>query len=102
MITLTLAAATFVLIHLLISGTRVRDALTARIGVGLYMGLFSLASLGIIVWMSMSYGGARNDPANLVFWGAAPWAKMVQLAQSLGFVLKGAEEADRVRVELTL
>ncbi len=87
MIGLTLAATTFVLIHLLISGTRLRDIITGRIGVGPYMGLFSLASLGVIVWMSMAYGGARADAANLVFWGAAPAAKMVQLALTLAAFL---------------
>ncbi len=38
MIQLTAAAAFFVLIHLLISGTRVRDTLVGRIGEGPYMG----------------------------------------------------------------
>lgn len=83
MVALTLAAAAFVLIHLLVSGTRLRDALTGRIGEGAYMGLFSLASLGIIVWMSLSYGGARSDAANLTFWPATPATKVVQLILTL-------------------
>lgn len=53
------AAATFLAIHLLIAGTRVRDAVTGAIGEGPYMGLFSLASAGVIVWLAMSYNRAQ-------------------------------------------
>ena len=70
MLNLALAAATFVLIHLLVSGTRVRDGLVARLGEGPYMGLFSLASVAALVWMASAYGGARAD--NLAWWGPEP------------------------------
>jgi uncharacterized membrane protein len=63
------ACAAFILIHLLISGTRVRDALTGAIGEGPYMGLFSLASLGALVWMIIAFGHARSSPANVGYWG---------------------------------
>jgi len=43
MTTLVAAAAVFLLIHLLISGTRLRDAITGAIGQGPYMAIFSLA-----------------------------------------------------------
>jgi uncharacterized membrane protein len=58
------AAAVFLGIHLLISGTRVRDALTGTIGESPYLGLFSLASLGAIVWLAISYKAAQHgeDP----------------------------------------
>lgn len=58
------AAAVFLGIHLLIAGTRVRDAINSVIGEGPYLGLFSLASLGAIVWLAMSYGVAQrgDDP----------------------------------------
>jgi uncharacterized membrane protein len=58
------AAAVFLAIHLLIAGTRVRDAITGAIGEGAYLVLFSLASLGAIVWLAISYGAAQrgNDP----------------------------------------
>ena len=49
------AAAAFVLIHLLISGTRVRDALTGAIGEGPYMGLFSVASVACLVWLGVAF-----------------------------------------------
>jgi len=53
------ASAVFLAIHLLISGTRIRDGITAAIGEGPYMGLFSLASIGVIVWMAMGYNRAQ-------------------------------------------
>lgn len=53
------AAAVFLAIHLLIAGTRVRDALTGAIGEGAYLGLFSLASIGVIVWLVISYNTAQ-------------------------------------------
>lgn len=58
------AALVFLAIHLLISGTTVRDAITGAIGEGPYMGLFSLASIGVIVWMAVSYNHAQagDDP----------------------------------------
>ncbi len=80
---LVAAALSFVLLHLLVSGTRVRDALTGTIGQGPYMGLFSLASLGLIVWMSMAYGAAQRSGVNPVFWGATTVTKEIQLGLML-------------------
>jgi uncharacterized membrane protein len=59
------AAAVFLAIHFLVSGTRLRDGIVGAIGEGPYMGLFSLASLGAIVWLVISYNQAQasgNDP----------------------------------------
>lgn len=67
------AAAFFVLLHLLVSGTALRAGIVKVIGEGAYMGLFSLASLGGIVWLSMSYGDARGSGE--VFWGASTGAR---------------------------
>ncbi|MGD0190284.1 MAG: NnrU family protein [Rhizomicrobium sp.] len=61
------AAAVFLGIHLLISGTRIRDAFTAVIGEGPYMGLFSLASLGAIVWLVMTYNAAQRGPDPVLY-----------------------------------
>lgn len=64
---LIVASAFFLSIHLLVSGTRWRDAITASIGEGPYMGLFSLASIGGIVWMAVAYNEAlRGD--NPLLW----------------------------------
>jgi uncharacterized membrane protein len=62
------ACAYFLLIHFGISGTRLRDALTARLGEGPFRGLFSLASLAGIVWMSYAYRRAPLVPT----WGFLP------------------------------
>jgi uncharacterized membrane protein len=59
------AAAVFLGIHFLVSGTRLRDGIVAAIGEGPYMGLFSLASLAAIFWLVISYNHAQtggNDP----------------------------------------
>ena len=58
------AAAVFLVIHLLISGTRVRDAITGAIGGRAYLGLFSLASIAIIIWLVMSYNAAQASADN--------------------------------------
>jgi uncharacterized membrane protein len=55
------AAAAFLALHLLIAGTRVRDAITRTIGEGPYLGLFSLASVATIVWLVMAYNAAQTD-----------------------------------------
>src|SRR5262245_27515226 len=59
---LLLAAATFLALHVAVSGTRLRDAIVATIGDGPYRGLFALASLAIIVWMARAYAGAAELP----------------------------------------
>ena len=61
------AAAVFLAIHLLIAGTRVRDAVTGAIGEGPYLGLFSLTSLGVIVWLAMSYSAAQRGDDPLLY-----------------------------------
>ena len=61
---LILAAAVFLGIHLLIAGTRVRDGIVGAVGENAYLGLFSLASIGIIVWLIIAYSHAQSgdDP----------------------------------------
>lgn len=58
------AAAAFIAIHLLVSGTRLRDAIVRAIGDRPYLGLFSAASLAIIVWLVMAYNAAHAGPDN--------------------------------------
>src|SRR5262245_62790463 len=76
MTTLVLAAAFFVGIHVLISGTTLRDRIVARIGEGPFQGLFSLASLIAIVWMVSGYRSAPLVP----LWGPLPGARELALA----------------------
>jgi uncharacterized membrane protein len=88
MINLVAAALVFILIHLLISGTRVRDAAVATIGQGPYMGLFSLASIVALTWLIFAFGAARSDPASTVLWTSPPALRWVQLVlQFLAFML---------------
>ena len=63
------AARVFLGIHLLIAGTRVRDAITSDIGEGAYLGLFSLASLGAIVWLviSLQRGATSADDRHALY-----------------------------------
>ncbi len=69
---LVAACAVFLGIHIFISGTRLRDALTSRIGEGPYMGLFALMSLAAIVWMAMAFNRASADTFTLL-WVPEPW-----------------------------
>jgi len=79
MIWLVAAAAVFLAIHLVISGTRLRDVITGAIGQGAYMGLFSLASLACLVWMGIAYVHAQRGGADPVWWAATPVTKWIQL-----------------------
>jgi uncharacterized membrane protein len=62
------ACAYFLLIHFGVSGTRLRDVLTAKLGDRPYRGLFSLASLVGIVWVVYAYRRAPLIPT----WGFLP------------------------------
>jgi uncharacterized membrane protein len=74
------AALYFVLIHLLVSGTRVRDILIRRIGQGPYMGLFVVASIAGLVWLGFAFAGARGGPGDEVYWEITPATRYVQIA----------------------
>src|SRR3990167_1127647 len=71
MTSLIAAAAFFVLLHLLVSGTALRGVIVKAVGEGAFVGLFSLASLGGLIWLGWTYGQARGTGA--VYWdlGAA-------------------------------
>ncbi len=62
------AAAVFLAIHFLVSGTRTRDAIVGVIGEGPYMGLFSLASLAAIFWLVFSYNHAQAGADNALLY----------------------------------
>jgi uncharacterized membrane protein len=70
--TMLIAAALFFLaLHLAVAGTGLRDVVVRLVGEGPYLGLFSLASLGGIVWLAASYNAvsAQGSP---VYWDVAP------------------------------
>ena len=69
MLNLVLAATSFAAIHLLVSGTRVRDTLVLRIGAPAYLGLFSLVSAGVLAWLIVAYAKVRvPEVTPLVEW----------------------------------
>ena len=68
MASLIAACAFFLFIHFAISGTRVRDALVARLGERAYRGAFSVASLVGLVWMVYAYAHAPT----IELWGRHP------------------------------
>jgi uncharacterized membrane protein len=82
MIMLVAAAAVFLLIHFVVSGTRLRDALTGAMGEGPYMGLFSFASVAALGWLIVAYGQARSSP-DPVYWSATDATKWIQLVVTL-------------------
>lgn len=61
MTNLIAAAAVFFAIHIFISGTRMRDVLVGAMGERAYMGLFSLVSIGVIVWMAIAFNHAGAE-----------------------------------------
>ncbi len=79
MTNLLAAAAAFLLLHFVVSGTRLRDAATGAIGEGAYMGLFSLASIGLLVWLGIAYGSLWHDPGDKIYWQATTTTKWIQL-----------------------
>jgi len=83
MLSLICAAGFFLAIHLLVSGTRARDALTGRIGQGPYMGLFSLVSVAGLAWLGFAYVQARQAPSEAVFWDLTPVTRLIQIALQL-------------------
>lgn len=60
MISLIAASAFFLLIHFVVSGTRLRDRLVALLREGPYRGAFALASVAGLVWMSRAYAQAPD------------------------------------------
>jgi uncharacterized membrane protein len=84
MANLIAAAGLFLGLHLLVSGTKLRDLITAKIGEKLYIPLFALASLGAIVWLCIAYNAASVSAANTVLFVPPAWVK------SLGLVVIAA------------
>jgi uncharacterized membrane protein len=90
--TLALAAFAFTALHLLVSGTRLRDALVARLGEKPYQGLFSLASVVVLGWLIWAYGKAHAPeltPLAEWRWLAAPLVFLAFLLVVLGLFTRG-------------
>jgi uncharacterized membrane protein len=83
------AGVVFLAIHLLVSGTRLRDRITAVTGERPYLGLFSLASIAAIVWLTISYNAAAVGGEDRILYQLGPAVKhaaipVVALAFFLG------------------
>jgi uncharacterized membrane protein len=87
MTNLIAAAVVFLLLHLLVSGTRLRDTIISLIGQGTYMGLFSLASLAALIWIGVAFGAARGGPGDTVYWMSTGTTRIVQLFIQFAAVL---------------
>ena len=81
MTSLIAAAAVFVLLHLLVSGTALRGVIVGKIGEGPFMGLFSLASLGGLIWLGWAYGQAKGTGP--VYWDLGTGAKHAAVGLAL-------------------
>ncbi|MFP6662854.1 MAG: NnrU family protein [Deltaproteobacteria bacterium] len=79
MASLTLATLYFIGIHVFISGTKLRDAMVARIGEGPFMGVFSLASIAGMVWIVSAYRAAPLIP----LWSGSEWSRILALVVML-------------------
>ncbi|MEQ1755876.1 MAG: NnrU family protein [Micropepsaceae bacterium] len=64
MLQLILASGFFLIIHLLIAGTQLRDHVVQSVGEQAYLGLFSLASAFGIFWLATSYNQAALEPSD--------------------------------------
>ncbi|WP_270938204.1 NnrU family protein [Falsiroseomonas oryzae] len=70
---LILAAALWLFIHIGISGTKLRDAVVARLGEGRFMIAFSVASVVSIVLLVLAWQNAETS----FLWAAPPWLRWI-------------------------
>lgn len=73
MLALTLAGLVFIAIHIGVAGTTLRDRVVARLGERGYMLLFSLASIGALIWLVWAY----NHAGYVELWGQPEWWTLV-------------------------
>ena len=72
------ALIAFVAIHVGVSATGLRARLAGAIGEGPYRALFSLVSLGLLIWLIQGYGAMRADPfdpLNEPLWLPPSWLR---------------------------
>jgi uncharacterized membrane protein len=85
------ALAGFVVLHIGVSATGLRARLVGATGEGVYRGVFSLASLGLLAWMMHGYGTMRADPfdaLNGAIWTPPDWLRWPSIILSgLGVTL---------------
>ena len=77
--TLALACAFFLCIHLMISGTVLKEQIIGSIGKLAYYALFSLFSIVGLIWICVAYALAVNDPLNARLWDAPLVLRVIAL-----------------------
>ncbi|MDI7774256.1 NnrU family protein [Asticcacaulis sp. EMRT-3] len=86
--TLALASAFFLFIHLMISATSLKDRVIEKIGGTAYYILFSLLSIGGLIWLCVAFGMALGDPMNYALWNSGPFLRVIGIAGNfLAFLL---------------
>lgn len=65
------ACAAWLFLHFIVSGTRLRDALTGVLGENAYLGLYSLASAGGVFWLATAYNASLAE-GSPVLWDFGP------------------------------
>src|SRR3954452_15216658 len=89
---LIVAALAWVGVHVGIAGTRLRDAVVAKIGEGPFCGLFSPVSILALAFLIWCWGRSVTTP----LWYAPIWLRWVLVAAMLvAFVLFVASVNDR-------
>jgi uncharacterized membrane protein len=76
MMALSMAAALFATLHIAVSGTPLRAALVRRLGEKAFRGVFSLATLASLVWLTRAYSAAFAE-GNIAWWALGPWTSHV-------------------------
>ncbi len=84
MLNLVLAALFFLGIHLG-SSTPLRGAIVSRVGEGAWTGLFSLASIGGIWWLTAAYGAIPDEAAWIGSYTASRW--IANILMPIAFLL---------------
>ena len=91
MTNLIIASAMFFLIHAVVAGTTFRFWLVGKIGLKVYVALFSIGSLVALIWMSRAYNAVSElglQPGLLTYpWG--DWLAVVVMFFSIIFVVVG-------------
>lgn len=81
------AALAFLALHVIVSGTPLRDTITGAIGERPYLGLFSLASIGLIVWLVMDYNTAHASAENRMLYDLGHIRDLGIIVVALAFLL---------------
>lgn len=81
----------FLLIHLFVAGSAIRRLLIDAVGQGAYFGLFSIASLGSLVWMATSYNRALTGSHEMLWFASAAgqWATLILMFPAVVLVVTG-------------